>query len=203
MALNQITRGQVNQPTSSNPFSARGGQLGDTIVSELHGRYFEQTYNQNMFGIQGTAVTTTAGGNATFTGLAVGNPSTSGYYLVLNKVKVNQVAALTAATTIGVMYGPGSITASLTTIANRYGGGRASVMTATAGQTITAPTLWTLIGSSGSGAMTTPLLIPALSIDFEGSIVIPPGYFIASYTSAVSTTALLFDFQWEEVPILA
>ena len=32
-------------------------------------------------------------------------------------------------------------------------------------------------------------------------LIIPPGYAVASYTSRVTTTALMFAFQWEEVPI--
>lgn len=200
MSTQQILTGVQNQSDGSFLF-ARSGKQGDAIGSSLHGRYYEQTYRGNMYGIQGTAVTTTAAGAATFTGLAVGNPSSSGYNLVVNKVTVSQKAALTAATDIGVMYGPGSITASLTTVRNLFAGGTASRMVATAGQTITSPVNWVHLGGSGSGAMTVPLLIPALSIDFEGSLIIPPGFFMASYTSAASTTALAFYFQWEEVPI--
>ena len=43
--------------------------------------------------------------------------------------------------------------------------------------------------------------MPVVGHDFEGGIVIPPGYAIASYTSRVSTTALMFTFNWEEVPV--
>lgn len=202
MALLQITPGQQAN-TDQQAGSARGGKQGDLIVSELHGRYYEQAYRGNMFGIQGTAVTTTAAGAGTFTGLLVGNPTGSGVNLVLNKITISQVAALTAGTTMGIMYGPStlSITASLTTIANRMVGGAASRAVATAGQTITSPTTFMLLGGSGSGAITVPLQIPALTMDLEGSVIIPPGYFVASYTSVASTTALLFAFQWEEVPI--
>lgn len=179
----------------------RSGKNGDLIVSQLHGRRAEQTLRGNCFGIQGTAVTTTAAGAATFTGLCVGNPVGSGVNMVLNRLTVSQVAALTAATTIGLMYGPSTaaITASLTSIYNRLPGGADSAMVATAGQTITAPTAFRVFAGSGSGAITVPLIIPALDIDLDGELIIPPGYFVASYTSAVTTTALLFGFEWEEV----
>jgi hypothetical protein len=199
MLVQLLTGVQANQDGQA-PF-ARGGKQGDISVSELHGRYYEQTYRQNQFSIQGTAVTTTAGTAATFTGLAVGNPAGSGFNLAINKITITQAAALTASTNIGVMYGPGAITASLTVNANRFVGGRASVTNATAGQTITAPTLWQLLAGSGSGAMTVPGIFPSVTVDLEGSLIIPPGDFIASYTSAVSTAALLFFFAWEEVPI--
>ena len=202
MAKIVLTAG-VQGNNDGQPFNARGGRQGDQLSSDLHGRYYEQTYRGNMFGIQGTAVTTTAAGAATFTGLAVGNPAGSGINMEVNIVSITQSAALTAATNIGVMFGPSTtaITASLTTIANRKVGGAASGCVATAGQTITSPTQWIIIGGSGSGAMTVPLLIPSLLYDFGGGLIIPPGYFLASYTSAASTTALSFYFQWQEVPI--
>lgn len=179
----------------------RSGKNGEQIVSELHGKRYEQTSRGSSFGIQGTAVTTTAAGATTFTGLAVGNPAGSGVNMVLNRFSCSQVAALTAGTSIGLMYGISTtaITASLTTIFNRLPGGAASALVATAGQTITAPTAFMVFGSGGSGATTVPLLIQALNVDIEGGLVIPPGYFVASYTSVASTTALHFRFEWEEV----
>lgn len=184
---------------------ARAGAQGDLIYSELHGRYYEQAVRGNIFGITGGLTTTTAAGAATFTGLLVGNPASSGVNLAVNKVSVLQGAALTAETDIGVMYGPSTlpITASLTTIFNRNPAGAASKCVATAGQTITAPTAFIVFAGSGSGAITVPGLMPVVGLDFEGSLIIPPGYFFASYTSRVSTTALMFCFAWEEVPILA
>lgn len=189
------------QNSDGTAFNARGGKQGELVVSQLQPRYFEQTRLGNAFGITGGLTTTTAAGAATFTGLAVGNPSTSGKNLVLTKCFVSQGAALTAETEIGIMYGPGSITASLTTVFNRKSGGDASITTATAGQTITAPTAFVVWAGSGSGAITVPGIIPVNGVDFEGSIVIPPGHFFASYTSRVTTTALMFSFNWLEVPV--
>lgn len=200
---NNILTGQQNASANAS-IKARGGRQGDTIVSELHGRYYEQTVNGNMFGITGGLTTTTAAGAATFTGLLVGNPASSGVNLAVNKVSVLQGAALTAETDIGIMYGPSTatITASLTTIFNRNLAGAASKCVATAGQTITAPTAFIVFAGSGSGAITVPGLMPVVGLDFEGSLVIPPGYFFASYTSRVTTTALIFCFAWEEIPTL-
>ena len=183
-------------------FNARGGRQGEQMVSELHGRYYEQAYRGNLFGITGGLTTTTAAGAATFTGLCVGNPTGSGVNLAVNKVFISQGAALTAETELGLMYGPSTtaITASLTTIFNRKAGGAASAAVATAGQTITAPTAFIVIAGSGSGAITVPGIIPVCGHDFEGGLLIPPGYFFASYTSRVTTTALVFCFNWEEVP---
>ena len=104
-------------------YNARGGRTGEQIVSELHGRYYEQTYRGGMFGITGGLTTTTAAGAATFTGLVVVNPAGSGVNLAVNKVFVSQGAALTAETEIGVMYGANVVaTTPLTTIFNRKAG---------------------------------------------------------------------------------
>lgn len=180
---------------------ARGGKQGEQLVSELHGRYYEQTYRGNHYGIAGALTTTTAAGAATFTGLIVGNPVGSGVNLAVGKCFVAQGAALTAATMIGIMYGANTTTDTLTTIRNRNPLGPATKAVANAGQTITAMTAFIVFAGSGSGAITVPLGIPGFGYDFEGSLIIPPGYAFASYTSLASTTALLFTFNWEEVPI--
>lgn len=182
------------------PTTARGGGTGEQIVSELHGRYYEQSLRGGMYGITGALTTTTAGGLATFTGLIVGNPVGSGVNLAVNKCFVSQGAALTAETEIGIMYGLNTTTASLT-IFNRNPVGPPSKCNANAGQTITAMTAFIVWAGSGSGAITVPGIIPVNGVDFEGSLIIPPGYAFASYTSRVTTTALMFSFAWEEVPI--
>ena len=203
MALNQGTIGQINGSDGSTPITARLGQQGDQIVSELHGRYYEDTVRGNRYGITGSATTTTAAGAAIFTGLTVNNPTGSGYNLAIDKVFVNQVAAVTAGTAIGVMYGPNVVAGALTTIVNRTAGGKASIANASVGLTFTAAmTSFIVFAGSGSGAITVPLIIPVAMADFEGGLIIPPGYSLASYTSVASTTALIFTFNWSEIPII-
>lgn len=203
MALNQGTVGVTNASDGSTPITQQFGQQADAFVSEYHGRYYSAAVRGNAFGINGALTTTTAAGNATFTGLIVGNPAGSGYNLEITKVFVMQGAALTAETEIGVMYGANTTTVSLTTIANRLAGGRASVARANAGQTLDAAfTSFIPFLGSGSGAITVPGIIPQSMVDFEGQLIIPPGYAIASYTSRVTTTALMFGFNWIETPIL-
>lgn len=200
--FNQVQTGpQSNKGTTL--VIARGGQEGDQIVSELHGRYYEQTVRGNMFSVQtqGTGITTTAALATTFTGLAVGNPAGSGVNLVMNKFTCAQFA-VGAAATIGIMGGAGSITASLTPQSRKIGSGLVSLATATAGQTISTPVLISTFGSVGSVATTGYGLEPGIMVDLEGSVIVPPGSFIASYTAIATTSALQFSFTWEEVPIL-
>lgn len=202
MPLSQLQLGPQNNPDGAPPINARGGRQGETLVSELHGRYYEQTFRAVMFSVctQGTGVTTTAALATTFTGLAVGNPTGSGVNLVLNKFTCAQFA-VGAAATIGIMGGAGAITASLTPQSRIIGGGFVSKATATAGQTISTPVLIATFGEAGSLATTGYGLQAGISVDLEGSVIIPPGSFVASYTSIVTTTALQFSFAWEEVPV--
>ena len=63
MAQNVLVTGPQTF-SDGNQAQARGGKGGDTIVSELHGRFYEQTYRGNVYstGIQLTSIS-----NATFT----------------------------------------------------------------------------------------------------------------------------------------
>ena len=178
------------------------GKGGETLVNELHGRYYTPTYRGSMFSVctQGTGVTTTAALATTFTGLAVGNPAGSNVNMVLNKFGCAQFA-VGAAATIGIMGGVGSITASLTPQSRILGASYTSRMTATAGQTISTPVLVASFGSVGSLATTGYGIEAGIYVDLEGSLIVPPGSFIASYTSIVTTSALQFSFAWEEVPV--
>lgn len=203
MGIGQGIIGVQNGADGATPITVRIGQQGDQLVSELHARYYEQTVRSNMFSVhtQGTSVTTTAALATTFTGLAVGNPAGSGVNLVLNKFSAAQFAVGVAGT-IGIMGGLGSITASLTPQSRKIGGGAVSLATATAGQTISTPLLITTFGSVGSVATTGYGVEAGIFVDLEGSVVIPPGSFVATYTSTAQTSAFQFGFAWEEVPLI-
>lgn len=193
--------GVQNQPDLT-PIFARSGRQGELLASELHGRYYEQTYRGNMFSIstQGTNVTTTAALATTFTGLAISNPASTGVNLVLNKFTATQFAVGVAAT-VGIMGGAGVLTASLTPQSRVIGGGQVSKAIASASATISTPVLIVAVGSVGSLATTGYGATNGIVFDAEGSIIVPPGSFIASYTSTAQTSAWQFSFAWEEVPV--
>ena len=203
MALNQGIIGVQNGADGATPITQRFGQQGDGMVSELHARYYEQTVRRNVFSVntQGTAVTTTAALATTWTGLGIANPAGSGVNLVLLKFSATQFAA-GAAAAIGLMGGTGVLTANLTPQSRLLGSGAVSLARASASDTISTPLLITTFGSLGSLATTGYGLEPGIFVDVEGSIVIPPGSFVANYTSIVTTSALNFGFTWEEVPII-
>jgi hypothetical protein len=184
---------------SQVPF--RLGNMGDQIASPLHGKHYEQTYQGRMFACSNqAAVTTTAALATTFTGLAIANPAGSGFNLVMNRFTCAQFA-VGAAAAVGIMTGSGAAAGSLTARNRKTGSTITSVATASAGATIATPVLEQVFGSVGSLATTGYGLTPALNVDLEGSLIVPPGFYVASFTSIVTTSALIFGFMWEEVPI--
>jgi hypothetical protein len=192
--------GNAAKTADGNGPVLRQGNLGELMVSELHGAYYEQAMRGNMFHVASqAAVTTTAALATTWTGLAISNPAGSGVNAVINLFSVAQFA-VGAAAAIGIMTGAGTAAGSLVP-RNCLIGGPTGRVTASAGATIATPVLDIVVGQAGSLATTGYGVTPGLVVDLKGSLIIPPGFFAASFTSIVTTTALLFGFQWEEVPI--
>ena len=151
------------------------------------------------------AIAVTAAFAATFTGLAVGNPLTSKVNLALVNMSYGTTVVGVSVGTVGIMGGISGlcpITASLT-IQNCKLDGSASKCTANGGQTLNAlpaPTLLRIAGICGTAAVTTWKTEP-VSVDLDGALIIPPGYYFATYCFMLATAALQFSFTWEEVPI--
>lgn len=210
-----LIQGQVGQPQlrsitpGANPVM-RQGQQGDIIVSELHGRYYEQTYNRNMFTATLTAGTTTSAAlSTTFTGLLLLNPNNSQVNFVINKVGISFLVAFAAASAIGLQVGNQStaVLSSLTTTNtqtrnNFIGAPNSTVGLTYSAATTTAPSLLQLFGSGLTGAITTAPQTPGFFVDLEGSIVVPPGAWVGTYTSTASgASSTLASISYEEVPI--
>jgi len=190
---------------------ARAGQLGDTIVSELHGRYYETAYRRNLFLATSPAASVTSAGiiasAAAYTGLVLYNPVGNINNLVVNKVGVAFPVAPAAVvvvglTTLGVVSAVATTTAATTR--NLYLGGAAPTALAYSVATVTYSTAALpahILGVVGTGAITVFSTITSL-YDLEGSLIIPPGYAASIYTSTAANTAGFWgSFQWEEVPI--
>jgi hypothetical protein len=182
------------------PAGFRLGGQGDQITSNLMGRFYESAVRGTLFSVANqAAVSSTAGLATTFTGLAIANPSTSQKNLVIRRFMVAQAAAGVAGA-VGIMVGSGAAAGSLTVRAAKVGG-PISMTTASAGATIATPVLERVYGSIGSVATTGYGLMNGLVAEVDGDLIIPPGYYAASYTSAATTTALIFGFVWDEIPI--
>src|SRR5579859_4656287 len=87
------TAGIVGPPSSASlapntPANTRLGQAGDTIVQELHGRFYEQLYRGNVYHVGHAGLVALASTTITLTStstpiLGIYNPSTSLFNAVL------------------------------------------------------------------------------------------------------------------------
>src|SRR5450755_1849865 len=91
----------VSLPPGTNP-TLRSGQLADPILSELHGRYYEQAYRQNLFWAANTATQTLSVAlNTTYTGICISNPAGNTKNVVLTKLGFALTAAPAAIAPLG------------------------------------------------------------------------------------------------------
>jgi len=202
---------QSVQPGATPPI--RMGQLGDVVVSELHGRYYETTYRGSTF----TLSVATAAAITAYTGAAGGTPQIALYNpansqknaVILQASYANVVAASGAGTvTWGLWYGPTTLITQTTTTApvnnltlNKSG----SAMVGFTNQALTSSTALTNVYPLGqyywataAGAFNTA---PQVAL-IDGAIIIPPGTMIALGGTAALTSATWYgSLTWEEVPI--
>lgn len=205
MPANQGAVGIQNNPDSSNLVTARFGKQGDQLMSELHGRYYEQTYRGNMFSVASQAGATTTVGLATvYTGLVISNPIGSGVNLVLNKCSLSQTVIQAVVNNFGLAFGFNSSTnvthtTPATPQSNVIGSGTLAKAKADVSATLpTAP----LYGIYAADAATATTDAPGGVIDLEGSVILLPGAYALWVSSAASSAAAMwFSFQWEEVPV--
>ena len=150
------------------------------------------------------AVATTAALATTWTGLAIGNPVHSGKICKIIEFGFALSLAGSKAGAIGLMTGSSLVTAIAASLTPRpaiVNGSATSKMLATAGQTIATPVLEKVVGSYGTvatsswGVVGTGVYRPP-----EGTLILTPGSFIATYNTLDTTAAFVFHFVWEEVP---
>jgi hypothetical protein len=208
MATNVIQTGPQATTASLSPSAqviARGGNLGETIVSELHGRYYEQCYRRNLFSAYAAAQTLAAAGTA-MTGLALWNGSTT-VNLVLTKISLAVI--VTSATMTGIGLGTGTAQSAAPTsqtaatkVGSLFLGGAAPQATAMNAGTFTVAPATQLLLAHNTAAINT-VGIDQLVIDLEGSLIIPPqGYVALTALGAASAAAAVnASFIWEEVPV--
>lgn len=186
--------------------NARQGKQGDVITSELHGRYYEQTYRGNVFFAASQAVaTTTVGLAATYTGLALTNPIGSTVNLVINKVSLmqsliqsTQVEAYAIATGFSATTQV-TQTTPVTPHTSKIGSGLTPQGLAASSATLpVAPVYTTFLG-----ATSTATADPTSNVtDLEGSLILMPGAYLCFVTPAQASVAgLWFSVSWEEVTL--
>ena len=150
-----------------------------------------------------TGQVTTVGTAATYTGLCLSNPNGSGVNLIVDRVGAAFAVAFPAAAVIGLMSGLSTTNVTHTTPVTPYNqfAGTAGLAKLDSAATLTGtPTLTHVLGAGLTGAITTTPSQPGGFVFEEGSLVIPPGGYVAIYTSTASGTAAgAFSFTWQEV----
>jgi len=155
-----------------------------------------------LFGVcNQAAVATTAALAGTWTGLCVSNPANSGKNMILQEFGFSQTVASNGDGALGLLTCTIAAPASAVTVQNQKLGGPTSVMLADDGATIVGGVLQRVFGPIGTLAVTGYGQGPQFCYKAEGSLVIPPGYTIASYTTKVIGASMIFYFVWEEVEI--
>ena len=181
----------------------RIGNQNDRIMSQLHGKMYEQTQRLNLFeAASQAATTTTIALAATYTGLCLSNPAGNTKNLVPRQVSVALSVAPAGIAPMAIAGGyvaAGVVTHTtpLTTYSCMLGNGQAAVGLADAAATLvgTPRVIMPILGGFTAGSLfaTSPAIL-----DLDGSIIIPPGAYIFIYTLTVAVG--LFGIVWEEIP---
>lgn len=209
----------VSAAVASNP-PVLGGRQSEMIVSELHGKYYTQSYNGNAFwaSAAATGLITTIFSNTTYVGLLLWNPQGSGKNLVpIRAVQGRILAATTVAAwghsfllNAGAGVGTAAPLSAFTAItatrgpANNPGvtGQGASVALVGGGATFTTALAWGRANGFSEGTNTTAVVDQVISEDFDGSLIIPPGTLMAVLAaSAAQGGTWLPSILWEETPL--
>lgn len=204
--LSELRTGLITSADGSvNP--QRADRTGSLITADGHARYMEAVFRRTVYNGGIVSQTTTVGLATTYTGLVLSNPVGSPVNLVLNKCGYAFTVAFAAVAAIGLMTGFNASTNVTHTTPvtprsqffNSAGGGVG--LLDSAATLPTAPTVNTFFDSATTATAAVPPL-PHGIVDMEGSIIIPPGGYVAFFTSAASGAAGgFFSFSWEEVPI--
>lgn len=207
MAANQCVVSAVTGTPNAlgNIVQALAGRQGEQLFSEVHGRYYTQALNRNVFFCASQAVaTTTVGLATTYTGLVLSNPISSPVNLAVLMASMNQsVIQSVQPEAFGLATGfnkstnvthttPATVQSSLVgSSATGYG------LVDTAATLPTAPVYAAFVQNTASATVNGPGAV----VDLGGAIILTPGAYIAWVTPAQASVAgMWFSFVWEEVP---
>jgi len=218
-----LIQGHVGQTTGldGTQTNLRQGRTGEIILSQAHGRDYEQTSRGQLFTLTLSATTTgIAAGNllnaaaAASTNFAIWNPIGSGFNLSITKVMVGIISGTLAT---GPLYhaviqtsNPTINTVSTNGVAyNNLVGGKSPVaryVAVAAGTALTgasAPVvLRTMNLTFSAAAFAAPAGANTLADLPDGDLIIPPGYGWVPQFSAAGTSVLnSYSVTWEEIPI--
>lgn len=207
----------------------RSGKQGDMIVSTLHGRYYEQTYRNNVYSSGSAVLTALSANTITLTSgttpiIGLWNPSSStvncvmlhaGLQAVINTFTTPVGAgAFVWATSVGNTAVPAGGATPINRKTLLASGAQAKIYTAGAAMnsltnnlTYLGPSDFTSPSSLTYGTITAPTtgttITPFGGVHmFEGDLIIPPGGILALLNTNLTTTmSVTARLVWEEVPV--
>lgn len=209
MSQNQVITGPQAK-ADSTLLTARGGRTGESIVSELHGKYYETTSRKNVFIahaiMTAPVIYTTAAGTG---GPLLWNGSSTVYGNLL-KVGFSTSVVTTASGGLGITGGTGQTAAPGTTTAIdgsgcTYLGGPAPQITPYRLGTVTNAGTWIApFVEFHTGALTVQSTNAMTWVDLDGLFLFGPGSWMAiAGTATLTTLQVRVSLIWEEIPIAA
>uniref|UniRef100_A0A6M3IRT6 Uncharacterized protein n=1 Tax=viral metagenome TaxID=1070528 RepID=A0A6M3IRT6_9ZZZZ len=182
--------------------SIKQGEQDGILVTHVSGKYVEAALAGRLFSVANqAAVTTTAALATTWTGLGVCNPTGSGKNLIIHEFGWALSVVGPDDGIVGLMSSDDTGFAAALTAKAAMNGRGASVARCDDGATIATPILERVCGTIGTGATTVQISVPQSIYQIAGSIILPPGRSIMTYTTTATTAAAVFFFLWEEVSI--
>ena len=201
----QVGEQQLGVGVTTQPL--RQGRLGDVIVSELMGRYYEISRSGRLFLAQAIVTAPVVYTVAASTGGPLLWNGTSTVNAVILAVGFGHTVTATVAATLGLTGNTGQVSAPTTTTAID---GSGSLFLGQAGPACSVFRVGTVVNAGKYlmpfadielGAQTVETSAVKW-IDIGGAFIIPPGAWGSVAASATATTAVLtIGLIWAEVPV--
>ena len=173
---------------------------GSLHVINGNGKHSDAAMEGRLFSVCNQTVTaTTAALATTWTGLGIANPSTSGKNVIIHEFAWALRKKPDGESSIGLMESAtvAAFADSLTAICAKDGAGTSAAY-ADAAAVIDTPILTRIYQSFGESENW--IHSPIGLIDLNGSIILPPGRCVTTYTSKIFAECQ-FHFVWEEVDV--
>lgn len=196
--------GPFDSPSGDRPI--RLARTGEAVVVDAHGRYYEPAVRKTLYLASNSGgVTTSAGLATTYVGCVLSNPVGSPVNLAIYKVMMNQVVIqATNILAFGIAAGYNATTnvthtTPLITYSTFFNGAQ-NISQGKADSSATLPTAPVFIGWLGGTATASQDSTGPITLDFEGSLIIPPGGYVLTTTNVASpASAIVSAIYWEEV----
>lgn len=192
-----------NWSWKTNSQNARIGNTSEIMMSDAMPRYYDAAISGNTFYAANQSATTWSIGLATtYTGICISNPQGSGVNLLMKKLSFAlsvAPAAIAPLYIIGGYIGAGIVAHNTPLVpASTLLGGKIGKALADSACTLAGTPVVIMPIMGGFTAATLPAAGP-LIIDLEGSVIIPPGGYIA--LGALTAVIGFGAFIWDEVPV--